>query len=88
MGHLFSLLANVLAYCIIISTHTLCKNSRRTYTRWKFMIVIILDNEQEEESNDWLYYVIADIIKRQNDIIENLYSMMENDTWERREGGG
>ena len=34
------------------------------------------DVEEEEQGNDWLYVVIADIITNHNHTIENLYSMV------------
>lgn len=36
-----------------------------------------LDVEEEEQGNDWLYVVIADIITNHNHMIENLYSMIQ-----------
>ncbi len=35
------------------------------------------DVEEEEQGNDWLYVVIADIIANHNHTIENLYSMVQ-----------
>ncbi len=36
-----------------------------------------LDVEDEEEANDWLYRLIADIITSHNQIIEDLYYAIE-----------
>lgn len=33
--------------------------------------------EEEEQGNDWLYVVAADIITNHNHTIENLYSMIQ-----------
>ena len=33
--------------------------------------------EEEDQGNDWLYLVIADIITSHNHTIENLYSMVQ-----------
>ena len=34
--------------------------------------------EEEEQGNDWLYVVIADIISNHNHTIENLYSLLQS----------
>lgn len=41
-------------------------------------IIMYIDDEQEDQGNDCLYIVIADIIEKHNHIIENLYCMMQN----------
>ena len=33
--------------------------------------------EEEDQGNDWLYVVIADIVTSHNHTIENLYSMLQ-----------
>ena len=35
------------------------------------------DVEEEEQGNDWLYLVIADIIANHNHTIEGLYSILQ-----------
>lgn len=38
---------------------------------------VTADVEEEDQGNDWLYVVIADIITSHNHTIENLYSMIQ-----------
>lgn len=40
-------------------------------------IIIILDVEEEEQGNDWLYTVIADIVLAHNAAIDSVCSVME-----------
>ena len=41
------------------------------------MVCCHADVEEEEQGNDWMYVVIADIISSHNHTIENLYSMIQ-----------
>ena len=41
------------------------------------LIIIIIDVEEEEQGNDWLYTVIADIVLAHNASIYSVYSVME-----------
>jgi len=39
---------------------------------------LTVDVEQEEQGNDWLFTVIADIVEAHNYTIENLYTVMHS----------
>lgn len=39
--------------------------------------VVTIDVEEEEQGNDWLYTVIADIVSAHNATISSVYSVME-----------
>lgn len=42
-------------------------------------VVIYLDVEKENQGNDWLYLVIADIITRHNCTVKNFYSVIQKE---------
>ena len=43
------------------------------------IIVLFLDVEKEDQGNDWLYLIIADIITRHNNTIKNFYSVFQKE---------
>ena len=40
-----------------------------------FKVTLSLDTTEEEEGNDWLYTVMADIVNTHNNFIQGLYTM-------------
>ena len=42
-------------------------------------VCIFLDVEKEDQGNDWLYLIIADIITRHNHVIKSFYSVIQRE---------
>ena len=59
-------------YFVVYSLTLLC-----LYSYLLLSVIIIIDVEEEEQGNDWLYTVIADIILAHNATIDSVYSVIQ-----------